>query len=160
MKKIIRYPLALKTILLLVICVLFSFTERSGVGGDSYSIHLNGKLILQHYIHSKKKIEPITIAEGAASDVISIRYSHCGKIGTSRSITLTDDVKKVLKEVHFPDASGETDLSMSMKVKDILALRKGNSNKKINLSYSSKELEDGMVLATLVIGDDAKASLK
>lgn len=155
MKKII------KAVLVLCVSTLFSFSEKTGTGGDSYSIHLNDKLLLQHYVHSKKEVKPIGISDGAVNDVLSIRYSHCGKIGSSRTLAITDESNnKVLKEIHFPDASGETALSMTMKVKDLVALRKGNANKRVNLTYSSKELENGMVLATLVLGDETKASLK
>jgi hypothetical protein len=158
MVKMIGSPLAVKAILLLCISALFSFSEK--VGGDSYSIHLNDKMILQHYVHSNKEVKPISIGESVANEMLSIRYSHCGKIGTSRSLTVTDEQNKVLKLVHFPDASGETALSMTVKVKDILALRKGNTNKRVNLSYSAKELSEGKVLATLVLADETKASLK
>jgi hypothetical protein len=143
---------------MLCVSALFSFSEK--VGGDSYSIHLNDKMILQHYVHSNKEVKPISISESAINDVLSVRYSHCGKIGTSRTLAVTDEQNKVLKQVHFPDASGETALSMTVKVKDILALRKGNANKRVNLFYSAKELESGKVLATLVLTDETKASLK
>jgi hypothetical protein len=159
MVKMIGSPMAVKAILLLFVSALFSFSEK-GVGGDSYSIHLNDKLILQHYVHSNKEVKPISISESAANEMLSIRYSHCGKIGTSRTLAVTDEQNNVLKQVHFPDASGETALSMTVKVKDILALRKGNSSKRVNLFYSAKELGEGRVLATLVLADETKASLK
>jgi hypothetical protein len=160
MKNANTISLAIKAVLLLCVSTLFSFSEHVGVGGDSYSIHLNDRLLLQHYVHSKKELAPIGISENAVNDMLRIRYSHCGKIGTSRSIAVTDEQNNVLKQIHFPDASGETALSMTMKINDIVALRKGNINKRVRLLYSSKELEGGLVLATLVIGDETKASLK
>ena len=158
MIKTIGSPLAMKALLLLCISALFSFSEK--VGGDSYSIHLNDKMILQHYVHSNKEVKPIAISESAVNDVLSVRYSHCGKIGTSRSLAVTDEQNKVLKQVHFPDASGETALSMTIKVRDILTLKKGSTSKRVNLFYSAKELAEGKVLATLVLADETKASLK
>jgi hypothetical protein len=157
MFKIIHSRLALHALVLLFVTTLFSFEK---IGGDSYSILLNDRLLLQHYVHSNKEVKPVSIGDASTSDVLSIRYSHCGKIGTARNISIKDMQNNVLKDIHFPDASGEALLSMTIKVRDIVALQRSNSGKRVKLFYSSKELPDGLMLAPLDLPDNTKASLK
>jgi hypothetical protein len=129
--------------LIAISATLFSFT--SGRGGDSFTIQLNNKLILQQYLHGDKIIKNITLQAANYNDELKISFSHCGKVGKSRTITIKDQHDKVLKQLHFEDANA----SMTCKVKDILDLKERGIA--LQLFYSSKELPNGQALASVVM---------
>jgi hypothetical protein len=133
--------------------ILFSFAPAPG--GDSFTILLNDKVLVQQYVHSDKGIKTISLTDANANDELKVNYSHCGKIGTSRKIVFKDQTKP-LKEIRFADVSGNTPPTMGCKVKDIIALQK---NGKVSLVYISDEMPEGKTLATLSV-NDAKASLR
>jgi hypothetical protein len=153
-----RRPLAIRSLVLVALCaILFSFTEK--LGGDSYTIYLNDRLLLKEYVHDIKNVKSISLSESSANDVLKINYSHCGKIGVARNISIKDAQNKILKTWTFQDVEGNALPTMSFKVKEIVALQK-NKGTKLNLVYSSKELPGGRLLAAIEIPDDTKASLK
>ena len=134
--------------------ILFAFSPAPG--GDSFTIYLNDKLLVQQYVHADKSVKTISLYSVNANDELKVNYSHCGKIGTSRRIVFKDQTKP-LKEVRFSNVTGDALPTMSCKVKDIIALQKTG---KINLVYISDELPEGKTLATLSINGDERASLK
>ena len=136
---------------------LFSFSEK--VGGDSFTIYLNDKLLVKQYVHADKSVQSFSIAESAVTDMLNINYSHCGKIGTGRSIALKDSRDKSLKQWHFPDAVENAGPTMAVKVRDVLAVQRSTKESKLNLVYSSREMPAGKILATITAGNDTKASL-
>lgn len=140
----------------LLVLALCSFTK---FGGDSYSIHLNDKLLLQHYVHSDKEAKSISLSNSDAQDLLSIRYSHCGKIGSDRVVTLRDSRDQVVKTIQYPDVAGETALSMTVKVQDVFAASRSINGKSIRIHYASKELAKGITLTTIDFGNGLKASL-
>lgn len=153
-----RRPLAIRSLVLIALSAfLFSFSEK--IGGDSYTIYLNDKLLLQEYVHGAKGVKSISLAESSSNDVLNVNYSHCGKIGVARNIVIKDAQQKVLKTWNFADVSGNALPTMGFRVKEILVLQK-NKGSKLNLVYSSKELPNGKLLAVIEIPDDTKASLK
>lgn len=145
---------AVVAILLVALCSFNKF------GGDSYSIHLNEKLLLQHYVHSDKEAKPIVLSNADTDDQLSIRYSHCGKIGSDRVVTLRDSKDQVLKTIQYQDASGERALSMTVKIDDLISASKAIGGKSVRIHYASKELEKGLTLTTVEFGNSLKASLR
>ena len=134
--------------------ILFAFAPAPG--GDSFTIYLNDKLIVQQYVHADKSVKTISLYSVNANDELKVNYSHCGKIGTGRRIVFKDQSKQ-LKEVWFKDVSGDALPTMTYKVKDILALQKTG---KVSLVYISSEIPEGKTLATLSLNGDERASLK
>jgi len=151
-------PLAIRSLMLIALStVLFSFSEK--IGGDSFSVYLNDKLLIQQYVSRDVTVKSLPLNETTASDVLKIYYSECGKIGRERNISLKDEKDKVLKLWHFPDAAeGASNPPMICKVKDILALQKSHGNSIVKIVYSSRELSEGRILAAIPSGD-TKASL-
>jgi hypothetical protein len=154
-----RRPLAIRSLMLVALStVLFSFSEK--IGGDSFSVYLNDKLLLQQYVSRDVTVKSVSLNETATGDVLKIYYSECGKIGRERNISLKDGKDNVLKSWHFPDAAeGASNPPMICKVKDIMTLQKSNGNSIVKLVYSSRELPEGRILAAIPSGD-TKASLK
>lgn len=130
-----------------MVLALSSFTVR--VGGESYTIHLNNKLVAEHYLTSKAVTPSVALNQAEGNDELSIDYNECGKIGKERKLTIKDDNDKVLKTWSFATASGEH-TPMICKVKDILVLRQKGDNS-VRLYYTSKEVTSERFLATLVL---------
>jgi hypothetical protein len=135
--------------------ILFSF---STVGGESFTIHLNDKLIIQHYVTSNSSAPSITINQGNVNDKLSVYYNECGRIGKERKLTVLNAEDNVLKAWSFTDAASEHS-SMTCSIKDILSL-KGKSGNKLKLLYSSREVSKGRLLATIVLSDNLKAKIE
>jgi hypothetical protein len=123
--------------------VLFSFTSPRG--GDSFTIHLNNKLVLHQYLHVDKAVKTLSLQAANNNDKLRISFSHCGQVGKSRSITIKDGQNKVLKQWRYADNHS----SMVCKVKDITGLKKGNGP--LQLFYSSGEMPAGRVLASVIV---------
>jgi hypothetical protein len=137
----------LKSAMALLLCsALFSFAR---VGGDSYTIHLNGKQIIQHYVYSKNELPKLTLTAAGSRDQLMVFYSECGNIGKSRRLSITDEHGAVLKEWRFADVTDEH-VPMACVVNDILNVKKpGISTMK--LVYTSREVSKGQVLATVLV---------
>ena len=142
MKKSNRNYFIVTTLLLAASVTLFSFTSKWG--GDSFTIHLNNRLIVKQFLHGENTIKAIELNQSNYNDELRISYSHCGTIGKNKTISVKDQKGKVLKQWNFSD----TQASMTCKVKEILGLDKGNIS--LQLFYSSTELPKGHVLASLV----------
>ena len=137
--------IAVKSLLILFCATLFSFSSKKG--GDSFEVWLNGKRVLQQYVHVAKGIQTLQFAQASGNDKLDIYYSHCGQTGKNRYITIKDENNRPLKVWKFADATGGN-VAMSFKLKDILSLKK-NKTDKLNLFYSSSELPDGRLLAII-----------
>ena len=138
--------MAVKTLLIAGCLALFSFSPRPG--GDSFEIWLNGKMLLQQFVHVSKGVQTLQLNHSSDNDRLDVYYRHCGQIGKSRYVTIQDESGRALKVLKFADAIGKN-AAMSFKVKDILRLKK-NKSSKLSLFYSSNELPDGRLLATIV----------
>ena len=147
---------AAKSLLVLICISLFSFTSR--FGGDSFEVWLNGKRILQQYVHISKGVQTLHLADASASDRLDIYYNHCGRTGTNRFITVKDEKDRPLKVWKFTDAAGKN-AAMSFKLKDVLSLKKHKTDK-LNLVYSSSELPGGRMLATIDSENDTGIARK
>ncbi|MEO8405388.1 MAG: hypothetical protein ABI480_12355 [Chitinophagaceae bacterium] len=124
--------------------LFFSFTKLPG--GDSFEIYLNKKMVMQQYVAQMTGPKQLVLSQSNANDQLDIYYSHCGQIGTDRTITIKDAQNKVIKTWHFPNASA-SNKAMSVKAKELLDLQKSGTN--LQLFYSSHELPEGRLLATV-----------
>jgi len=143
--------------ILIGMSVLFSFSAVPG--GDSFTIFLNDKLVLEHYVHSDEKPKNITLDPASSDGYLRIHYSHCGRMGITRNIMIKD-AQKVLKEWHFPDSPDGSAKAMACKVGDILAIQKASGKKTLDIYYASKQLPKGYLLTSIEFSNQAKASLK
>ena len=147
MKQIKNFA-AVKLLMLVALCAtLFSFSGE--IGGESFEIFLNGKLMIQQHLYQKPPVASLTLDPQTLQDEIKVHYNNCGQTDTDRKLTIRDEQNKVLKEWQFADAA-----AMTWKVKEISTL---NKKDKLSLCYSSKELPKVRVLASLVFGKETHA---
>ena len=142
MKKINQNYLKVTILLAIAFVTLLSFTSRWG--GESFTIYLNDKLLLQQSMHDDRAIKPIELKKSNYNDELRISFSHCGVAGKKKTITIKDQNDNVLKQWNFSDVNA----SMTCKVKDILSLEKKNTT--LQLIYTSAERPKGRVLASIV----------
>lgn len=140
-------------ILLMMAFTLFSFSTLPG--GEGFEVYLNNKIIMQRFGNQLNSPQSIQLSDAAANDEITIKYHHCGRVGKNRVLTVKDSQDKVLKEIRFADVNVPVS-GMSCKVKDIISLKKGNNNI-LKLYYSSTELPNGRLLASIVTGSNRTA---
>ena len=144
-------------LLLVTFCVgLFSFSSR--FGGDHFEVWLNGKRVLEQFVHVTKGVQTLHLTPTSDNDKLDIYYSHCGQAGKNRFITIKDEKNRPMKVWKFADANGKN-VEMSFKLKDILSLKK-NKTDKLNLFYSSSELPKGKILATIDSGNETGIARK
>ena len=157
MLQINRKSLAAKSLVLLALfATLTSFSGNWG--GDSYQVYVNGKLVMDQYVHGQKGVKTIALQQANANDQVSIVYSHCGAAGKSRTISLRDGSNKVLRQWTFDDAgtgtNGVKSAMMSCKAIEILNVKKTSGLDRVNLFYTSKELPEGKLLAYIITAKD------
>jgi len=140
-------PILMKQIICIVLgASLLAFTSIRG--GESYTIHLNNKLLVEHYLTSKAATPTFSLEQASENDQLSVYYNECGKIGKERKLSIQDVQGNVLKTWSFANALGEH-IPMICKVKDIIALKK-NDRSILRLYYSSTEVSAGRLLANVV----------
>lgn len=138
--------------------VIFStvFSSFSGkMGGDSFKIFIDKKVVVQDYVSHSSSIKSFQIDASKSNSQVDVYYSHCGKTGTSRKLIIKDAENNVLKQWNYPDADAT---SVSCKVKDLLSLGKVNDAGKLNLYYASKEMPKGRLLAAVLVNADNKVT--
>ena len=156
MSTIISKAKMLKKLAGLILCaILVSFSNVTG-GGEGYEIYLNNKIVLQQYGSDMNVVKTLNLDKADGNDELSLRYHHCGRIGKGRTISIKDGQDKVLKVWKFTDAAAGN--RMGCKVKDILNLRKGKDNT-LKLYYSSSELPNGRLLASIAAGTNPVSKL-
>src|SRR5688572_8167339 len=105
MKRIIKSLANLAGWGALALCTtLCSFSTK--LGGDSYSIHLKDKLIMQQHVTRDMHAASFSLDPSAYHEELSIRYSHCGQIGNDRTLTIRDEQQKILKEWKYSNTEG------------------------------------------------------
>lgn len=132
--------------LLMTCATLFSFSSLPG--GDSFEIYVNKKLVIQQYVTQMTAVKNISLYQNKDNDKIDVVYSHCGQTGRDRKITIKDGQNRILKQLNFADAAGDNSKTMTFTAKNILDLKKDNGNM-FNLYYSSHELPNGKLLASV-----------
>jgi hypothetical protein len=124
---------------------LFSFTF---VGGNSYKVYLNNKLIVDQYLTRDAKTPVLNLESADAGDKLQVHFNECGQIGTQRSLTLKDGQNKVLKSWSYKDAAKDANTSpVVCSVADIQSFQKGKGN--LTLVYASKFIPEGVALAVI-----------
>lgn len=129
---------------------LFSFSPEPG--GDSFAIYQDDRLLLKQYLHGDPSIRTISLLPQSGEGVLKVYYSHCGKVGTSRKVTIADG-GTTLTSVEFADSRGQAHEAMILNVKDIVAYCKGTGEQRVNLVYFSSEIPEGKVLARMSAGE-------
>jgi hypothetical protein len=117
--------------------IIFSFAPQPG--GDTYKVFLDNKLITEQMVHVQSAIPAIPVS--AEQRELSVYYNHCGKLGNSRSLSILDERKKELKNWKFA-----TNASMKICVAELMLFKK---NRTVKLVYTSTEIPDGILLASL-----------
>ncbi len=149
MKSIISYS----TKMVAIATTLLSFSP--GFGGEGFEISLNNKVLIQRYGPDINQLNNLQLDKSSSGGQLTISYHHCRRVGKNRNLSIKDQQNKVVKEWHFTDA-GTTVSPMSCDVKDILALKKANSNV-FKLYYSSSELPNGRLLTTIILANGTMA---
>lgn len=144
--------------LLLAIFSVILFSFAAAPGGDKFEIYLNNKLILEQFVSQHAGAKYLTLHQSNYDDRITVAYSHCGQTGKDRTISIRDENSKVLKQWKFDDAAGTK--TMSWQVSEIIDLQKDKNHTRLQLWYSSRELPQGKLLATVIRGNNNYASLQ
>jgi hypothetical protein len=147
---------AVAAVIAFISVTVFSFSPAGG--GDKCEIYINNKLVVENFISHNSGAKTVTLFPGNYNNRIDVYYSHCGQTGKNRSLVLKDAQNKVIKKWEFADASG-SNKAMSLKGKDIMDLQK-EGNGTLKLFYSSKELPDGKMVASVVKATTNYASVR
>ena len=137
--------------MMLLSLIFFSFMP----GGDHYEVYLNKKLVFTQIVSHPGGMKSLVLDQRNVNDKVDVYYSHCGKLGTRRMITIKDG-KNVLKQWRFSDESGKF---MSMGAKELLAFQNKDNDRALNLYYSSAEIPDGKLLTSIVLDTDVKKAI-
>jgi hypothetical protein len=129
---------------------LSALSLNAKVGGDHFKVYLNNKLIIEQYIGGAIKInlQQLQLDKANVNDKLTFHYSHCGEIGRSRKIAVTDAKGKVIREWKFADASGKQS-GMVIPVKELMELKQEG----LQFVYSAQQLPKGQALAALHLTD-------
>ncbi|HAO47237.1 MAG TPA: hypothetical protein PLZ45_03190 [Ferruginibacter sp.] len=142
--------------LVAVAAALVSFSPR--FGGEGFEILLNGKVLLQQFGKDMNTVKKLNLNQVSANDRITIRYHHCGHIGKNRVVTVKDGNDKILKQWRYKD--NESALSeMLCSTQDIITLKKAGTSV-FRIYYSSSELPNGRMLASISVGESEVAVKK
>jgi hypothetical protein len=137
--------------LVAIAATLFSFSPKPG--GEGFEISLNNKILIQRFGSDINTVNSLQLNPAASNDQLIIKYHHCGRVGKNRVVTIRDGQNNLLKEFRYADVSAPV-AAMSLPVKDILNLKKGNANA-LKLYYSSTELPNGRLLTSIVLKSNA-----
>lgn len=130
---------------------LLAFTP---LGGESFSLHINGKEVIEHYFTAKATTPTVALNPDMANDQVSVYYNECGKIGTNRKLMLKDAQSRVLKEWRYDNAINEH-TPMTFRVNEIVAYK---TSAPLSLVYSSKEVSKQRLLTILTFDGSKTAS--
>jgi hypothetical protein len=147
MKSIISKAMSLVAIA----ATLLSFSPKPG--GEGFEISLNNKVLIQRFGSDINTVNSLQLNPAASNDQLIIKYHHCGRVGKNRVITIRDGQNNLMKEFRYADVSTPVG-AMSLPVKDILNLKKGNVST-LKLYYASTELPNGRLLTSIVLGRSA-----
>lgn len=121
--------------------MLMAFT----FGGDSFTIHLNNKQVIEHYVHSKKETPTLQLAP-TEKGTLTVFYSECGKIGTARTLILKDKQQNIVKTWKYADALTDHK-PMEIPISELQTnLKKGNT---LGLFYKSREVKNETLLVSI-----------
>ena len=138
----------------LVTVAFFSFSPKPG--GDHFEVYLNKKLVFTQIVNQPGMLKSLILDQRNIGDQVDVYYSHCGKLGTQRMIAIKDG-KDMLKQWKFSDANGKF---MSVGAKELLSLKNKAADKKVDLYYSSSEIPEGRLLASIVLNTEVKKATR
>jgi hypothetical protein len=137
---------------LLGLASLLSFTRS--FGGDRVRVYLDSQMVFEQFLYADKQVHTVSLHEGDRSKKLEVQFSHCGVSGKERSLSLREGTRE-LKKWTFPNAS-PSNTSMQVPVKELWeAAQKEKSE--VRLVYTSKEIPDGQVIASLQLARTAIA---
>lgn len=143
--------------LFLLACATMLASFATLPGGDSFEVYLDNELIMKEHVYAQRHIKPLVLDKNSDAS-LAIHFNHCGVTGTSRSLTLRDEKQKVLKEWTFKDVNPSIKDPMPVTVSDLAAVT--SSQKNVSLYYTSKELDNAVMLAPVSWVDKSTASKK
>lgn len=118
-------------------------------GGDSYEVYLNNELLIKEHLYGRNEAPSLPLS-AISGDELSVTFSHCGKIGTSRKISLKDDKNAILKEWAFADSP---DIKNRMKIKPTEIRTFCAKHSATKLVYTSNEQRSDIILVSLNLTD-------
>lgn len=125
---------------------LFSFSAKPG--GEGFEVFKNNKLVLQQFGNDMKKIKTLQLDNVSASDQITIKYYHCGKIGKNRHLVVRGADNKELKNWQFANMTAN-DEGMHFHPADVFPVKGKRSSAVVNVYYTSAETPQERHLLTL-----------
>src|SRR5215203_2168436 len=99
----IQKPLGI-TLFALVILAMSWISFVPNPGGDHFEIYLNKKLVLQQYVGQNTSVKSLALDQRNINDQVEVFYSHCGKLGSNRTMTIKEG-KTVLKQWRFANGA-------------------------------------------------------
>ncbi|HMU08520.1 MAG TPA: hypothetical protein PKC54_00820 [Ferruginibacter sp.] len=132
---------------------LLSFSYN--FGGEGFEILLNGKPLLQQFGKDMNSVKNLQLSQVLATDKLTIRYYHCGRVGKNRVVTVKDGNNNVLKQWRYRDSESAVG-EMQCSAPDIITLKKAGTSV-FKIYYSSSELPNGRMLASVTVGNSEVA---
>ena len=142
--------------LVAIAAALLSFSPR--FGGEGFEILLNGKVLLQQFGKDLNTVKNLQLGQVSANDKLTIRYHHCGNVGKNRVVTIKDGQDRVLKQWRYKDSESRV-AEMQCSTQDIITLNKAGT-RVFRIYYSSSELPNGRMLASISVGNNDAVSRK
>ena len=142
--------------LVAIAAALLSFSPR--FGGEGFEILLNGKVLLQQFGKDLNTVKNLQLGQVSANDKLTIRYHHCGNMGKNRVVTIKDGQDRVLKQWRYKDSESRV-AEMQCSTQDIITLKKAGTDV-FKIYYSSSELPNGRMLASISVGNNDAVSRK
>jgi|CXWJ01.1.fsa_nt_gi hypothetical protein len=142
--------------LVAIAAALLSFSPR--FGGEGFEILLNGKVLLQQFGKDLNTVKNLQLGQVSANDKLTIRYHHCGNVGKNRVVTIKDGQDRVLKQWRYKDSESRV-AEMQCSTQDIITLKKAGTDV-FKIYYSSSELPNGRMLASISVGNNDAVSRK
>ena len=132
------------------ILLLTIFSMTSHAGGYAFEIYLNDKLLLKQQHKTILSGSPLLqLTSANENDNLRIMFTNCGMTRKTRSIAIKDENNFIIKQWEFANATA-SDFTMTIPVKEILAIQKKKGNAPLKIFYYSPDhFTDGQLLASL-----------
>lgn len=150
-----------KKLLLLAIIGIATFMVafRSPAGGEGFEIYIDNKLLVQKFNADMKKLTNLQLSAASSKSNLSVKFYHCGMVGTNRMLLLKDADHRLLKQWQFSN-TGAKNYAISIPVSEILELHKKAKTGTVYLFYSSKETAEAKFLAGIINNNKKTAAAK
>jgi hypothetical protein len=142
--KTLKSHVLLAGMAIITLCLLVSFAPRPG--GYSYTLHLNNKLVSEHYLTSKLETPTLTLTDQTMKRTLGVYFNECGQIGVGRKLSLRTADEKILKEWSFANSTSQHD-PMEIELKDVATTL---TSGKVAVYYTSERVSKPQMLVYLV----------